>query len=312
MKLVFALVLIISAYVIINAKSSFKNNHKHKNGQNNFDVSPPRRLSQVKMAKPPKPIKTIPFGPAAKNVNNNINSLGEIVDKNVALYKFPFKITRCDQIVLFPANYINDEDDYRVRKPGFVAITAHYTNLFNAQDGQKLIEHILTSSMRGEPSYVQGARGCVRIYGGVRQKNINICTSSMKYAYNILEVYEDFARCRLGDNLSPIPPEVLRQLMLKCGISKVTIEGKGGAEAMNKLVQEVNSRNNRILSGETSKDSLAKQKADQAKRLLLQKFLKKKKKQPDFFLPSETNNAWETDRRRYVQYSRLKVPGTRR
>jgi len=304
MKLVFALLLIISAYVIINAKSSFKNHHKK--GPTTSDAPPHSELRQVKMAKP-KPMKTIPFGPAAKKVHKDINSLGENVDKNVALYKFPFKITRCDQIVLFPANYINDEDDYRVRKPGFVAITAHYTNLFNAHDGQQLIEHILTSAMRAVPKHVQGARACVRVFGGVRQKNINICTSSMKYADNILEVYDDFSRCRLGDNLQPIPAEVLRQLMRVCGISRVTIEGAGAAAAMDKLEKEANSRNKKILDGDNKKFKGA----DQAKRKLLQKFLKKKK-QPNFFLPSESNNAWETDRRRYVQYSKLKVPGTRR
>jgi hypothetical protein len=318
MKLIFVLVLLISVTFTASKSHMHKSSHKnYKNSPISSDTPAHTALQHVQLKKP-KPVKTIAFGPAAKKVNEGINSLGETVNSSVALNSFPFKVKRCDQIILFPATYINDEDDYRVRRKGFVAITAHYTNLFADHDGQKLIQQVVSSTMRSEPHHLLGARGCVRVPGGVRQKNLNICTTSKNFANNLLDVYNDFARCRIGDNLAPISAAVLKELMKLCGISRVTLEGKGAAAAMDKLTNAVNSRNKRIVTAAANKSLkrdgnhlTQKQIAEQKKKL--KEFMKRRhKKSPNYFLPSERNNPWEQDRRRYVQYSKLKVPGSRR
>ena len=319
MKLNLLLGLILSL-AILSIVYSVKNHHQKK-GPVGSDSPPHVGLHSVVPLRRPKPIKTIPYGPRAKVATPKINSLGKKVNRNVALKDFPFKVSRCDQIILFPATYINDEDDFRVRNEGYVAITAHYTNLFNDKDGQKLISQVVSTQMRGEPNNLQGARGCIRVHGGKRQKNLNICTNSMNDANNLLDVYRDFARCRYGDNLAPIPAKVLKELMKLCGVSRVTLTGNDAAERMDKLQAMVATRNNRMLS-DKAKDMLGKgnkldkkknQLSEAEKRSMLAKFMKnKKKKGPDYFIPSSSGNRWEKDRRSYVQYSRLRVPGSRR
>jgi hypothetical protein len=285
MKLIFILVLLISATYILSSTHLNKPEKKSKTSPVAKKHTP---KAKVKAKRAENPIKTIPFGPAATKVHSNLNSLGQTVKKSVALNKFPFKITRCDQIVLFPATYINDEDDFRVRRKGFVAITAHYTNLFADEDGQRLIQQTVSSTMRSQPHDLKGARGCIRIPGGLRQKNLNICATSVGNARNLLNVYSDFSRCRIGDNLAPVKAAVLKKLMKSCGINRASLSGAGSDKAMGKLKSALGGKNARKLAKS------------------------KKKKDPNVFLPINSNNPWEKDRKSYVQYSKLKVPGTRR
>jgi len=317
MKLIFLLVLTLSTLSLFFAHKSHKVSNKlHKKSRGPVGQDTPPHAAIHGVLKPrPNPILTIPFGPKAKLVNDRINSLGERVNKHVVFPGFPFRVKRCDQIVLFPATYINDEDDFRERNEGYVAITAHYTNLFADKDGQKLIQQNISTQTKRLPKLLSGARGCIRVYGGIRQKNLNICTKSKNNANNLLEVYSDFARCRLGDNLSPIPADTLKELMKLCGVSRVSLEGPNAAAAMDKLEKMVDERNKRMVSGQTKFPDVGKgknklspsQKAEFEKRLMK----KKKLNGPDFFIP-KGNNAWERDRRNYVHYTKLRVPGSRR
>jgi len=171
--------------------------------------------------------------------------------------------------------------------------------------------------MKSEPFNLTGARGCVRVPGNSKQKNLNICTLSLSFAKNLLNVYVDFARCRIGDNLQPIPPELLRELMRLCGISRATLTSDSAGsmkkmEAALKAKSDSDSKASKLLNrgqgGEEKKEDDAETKKNLIKNILN----KKKKKSPDFFVPSEVNNPWEKDRKRYVQYAKLKVPGSRR
>lgn len=301
------------AFIILSGLSFCLSKKKHFKAPTNKDA--PAHAEGHKNHKHRKPVETIKFGPPARTVNKAINSLGEHVIKDVVLHDFPFKIERCDQILLFAATYINDEDDYRVRKEGYVAITAHYTNLFADKDGQKLIQQNISSLSRDEPHHLKGARGCIRIAGANDQKNLNICTMSKGFATNLLTVYQDFARCRLGDNLQPISAEVLNQLMKLCGISRVTLTGSSANAAMNKLEAEIKKRNSDTMKSSMNR-ALGRpneEMSEEQKKKLLKKFLKKKKElPPQYFIPSAVNNRWEENRARYVQYSKIHVPGARR
>ena len=245
-----------------------------------------------------KRIETIKFGPAAAHVSPELNSLGSKVKDNVILTDFPFKIQRCDSIVYFAAAYINDFNDYRVRKPGYVSITAHYTNLYADKDGQKLIQHVLHSLMPSLPSLVSGAEGCIKIGGDKGQKNMLICTPTTVNANNLLQVYKDFTRCRLGDNLTEIPKKHLEKLMKLCGVDKSKLLSTDGSQAN---VQAGSVGNHALLSKLSSEDK--------AKMKQLLRNQKAKKKTPEFEFPSAENNKWESQRLSYFQPSKLMVPG---
>jgi len=182
-------------------------------------------MNQATAIKPPKPVKPIPFSDPATNFNVGLNSLGETGHKaedHIAVTNFPYKLSRCDQVVHVPVTYINNEDDYRVRHTGYVTITAHLTNLFHAKDGQKLIQSTNHSTMKSDPCHLLGARGCIKLSKDVhlRLHNMEYCLENEIQAENILYIYKEFKRCRLGDNLQPIPPQLLNALQDMCKKTK--------------------------------------------------------------------------------------------
>jgi len=254
-------------------------------------------------------IPTIAFGPPAVEITPTINSIGEQVSKNVTFDTFPFDIKRCDSIVMFAAKYINDEDDYRVRNDGFVTMTAHYIDLFAAKDGQKLVEHIKISDFKRQPSFVPGARGCVRISGNAYQKNLNICPESTDNAKNILETLQRFQRCRIGDNLKPISTKILNEIIRLSPACKVGLqEAKKDIERM-KTQQIDRLETTKKLGEEDDMNEINEKELRDGKKKKIKQNLKNIK-DPLFYLPSVIDNNWEADRRSYYQASRMRVPGT--
>ncbi len=248
------------------------------------------------------PIPTIKFGPAANKIQTGLNSVGEKVKKNVVLNQFPYKITRCDQIVVFACGFINDDNDYRVRKSAYMAITAHFSNLYADKDGQKLIQQVIHTQMKELPMQISGARGCVRIGGDKGQKPMLICTASRANAENLLEVYKDFTRCRLGDNLTPIPNKDLEMLLSLCNMDKSKL-----------MASDLHKRQHlRVQAGaiNNSKKVLVK-KVTRKQLMMMNRNKKHKKKLPQFEFPPEENNKWEHDRLNYFMPTPLRVPGSK-
>ena len=68
------------------------------------------------------------------------NAVGQKMKKHSILTKFPMKVTRCDQIAFFPAKYITDFADYKLRKTGYFSINAHSATLFADKDSKKLMK----------------------------------------------------------------------------------------------------------------------------------------------------------------------------
>lgn len=242
-------------------------------------------------------IATIPFGPKANKFAHELNSVGTKVDDSVILDSFPFKIQRCDAIVYFPCAFVNNMDDYRQRKVGFVSITAHYTNLYADKDGQKLIQQVLHSLMPNLPRLTSGAEGCIQIQGDKGQKKMIICVPTQVNAINLLKVYEDFTRCRLGDNLTDIPPANLKALMKMCNVDKrqLTVDPTNGKnQANNQKVIDLRAREYQRKMRKAARDMLL-----------------RKKNVAEFELPAQDGNKWEKDRLAYFMPNKLRVPGQR-
>jgi len=243
----------------------------------------------------------IPFDPSATEIEEDINSVGEKVDDNVYLKEFPFKVTRCDEVVFFPSAFVNNADDFRVRKQGFVGITAHFTNLYYGKDGQKLIQQVIHTKMRHFPKLVEGAAGCFKVFGDAGQKDMIICVASIDNALNIIETYKVFARCAMGDNLSKIPTRQLNKLMGLCGANPANL-----IESPHTLVAgDINNTG----KGEEG-DQLFKPNKHKMRKFIRSKKLRVRK--PEFEYPKEKNNKWEQDRLQYFMPLPLRVPGSRR
>jgi hypothetical protein len=207
------------------------------------------------------------------------NSIGLKVDKSVILEKYPFTISRCDQLVLFKAKYIWDLGDYRFRKDGFFTISAYYVNQFRDKDAKQLDQSVLLTESTVVPQHIRGARGCVRINGGKHRQDIAMCLADKKQAKNIIAVLESFSHCRMGDDLKPIKADMIRKLIRACGKNGKFINPFKLAKQMRK--------------GKKGKSG---KKGGKKGKKKLRKF---------------SNNPWENDRKNHFHPAPLKVPGSR-
>jgi len=204
------------------------------------------------------------------------NSIGLKVNTNVILDKYPFLISRCDQLVLFKAKYIYDMGDYRMRKDGFFTISAYYVNQFRDKDAKQLDQSVLTTESTRVAQHLRGARGCVVVSGGKHRQDIAMCLANKKQANNILYVLKEFEKCRMGDDLKPISADMIRKLMKACGKNGKFINPF-------KLAKKLNKKKKGGKKGS------------------------KKGKQ----LRKFSNNPWYNDRMNHFHPAKLSVPGSR-
>ena len=170
-------------------------------------------------------ITTQTSGPS-NNMLPKRNAVGQKMKKHSIKTKFPMKITRCDQIAFFPAKYITDFGDYKLRKKGYFAINAHSASIYGDKDSKKLITHVLWARVKAKPSHLTGAKGCITIDSGSNAANISACFSSKSTAKNLLKVIATFYKCRMGDNLKPLDKKLFRKLKQVCGKGGAIISGK--------------------------------------------------------------------------------------
>jgi hypothetical protein len=151
----------------------------------------------------------------ATNIPTNINALGHIVKKETVLTKFPMTIKNCDEVAIFQAQYITDMNDYREKADGWFSLSAYTVNLYQKKDANHLIHSVDLGNLKQQPSYLTGAKGCIQIEGGAGP-DITICFSDDATAENLMSVIKTFYSCRRGDNLKPIPKEILKNLVQVC------------------------------------------------------------------------------------------------
>jgi hypothetical protein len=152
----------------------------------------------------------------ADKIPANINSVGQKVNKNSVVSKFPLTINTCDQIAIFKAKYITDMNDYKLRETAWFSISAYTINIYKDKDANQLIHSVEIGNLKQHPEHLKGAQGCVRIDGGSASADITICFGDKSTAANVLNVISTFYRCRRGDNLQPIPKKLLRELVQTC------------------------------------------------------------------------------------------------
>ena len=164
-------------------------------------------------------------GPSNKMLPTR-NAVGQKMKKQLNLTKFPMKVTRCDQIAFFPAKYITDFADYKLRKTGYFSINAHSATLFADKDSKKLITQVLWGRVKGKPHHLNGGRGCITIDAGSSSADISVCFTSKATATNLLKVIATFYKCRMGDNLKPLDKKLFKKLKQVCGKNGAIISGK--------------------------------------------------------------------------------------
>lgn len=160
----------------------------------------------------------------ANVVDENLDGLGTKVTKNrdntlpVVISSPPYEVKECNQVVMFEADYITDLKDFRNRKQGFFVITVYKIDLFAEKNAEKLIHSVYFNQMKKMIEPLKGAKGCLILDGGNVTADMTICFKQDRFSetLNILDVFQQFSKCRKGDNLVELSDEKIKDLVSVC------------------------------------------------------------------------------------------------
>jgi hypothetical protein len=132
--------------------------------------------------------------------NSPANSLGQqLIDSQIT--QPPYKLKRCDQVVLVKGHRFLDYNDYGNRKPSFFQIGIYVVNIFEGDSTDNLIDSINQEGLSKLPKFIMGTGTCIDIYSDSIGKRYPLCLENTDVMKQIQQVFEDFMRCRSGDDL---------------------------------------------------------------------------------------------------------------
>jgi len=143
----------------------------------------------------------------------------------------PYAITECNQMLMFSADYIVDLKDFRLRKTAFYMVNVYSIFMFQTKNANSLIHSVNFAQMQKPVEPLKGGKGCIIIDSGKATADMTICFKSPADTNSILSAFDSFNKCRLGDNLVPIPATQLNALVKSCG-GKDSKKKKGSGDEM--------------------------------------------------------------------------------
>jgi hypothetical protein len=126
----------------------------------------------------------------------------------------------CDQVLLLPVKRISDFSDYCKKADGFLTMSIYMVNLFEVKDSNKLVESITLDKMTNLPVPLAGAPGCIDFVGS--DKRIAVCLEEEESVTELIQAYQDFLRCRMGDNLKQLGWNDIRNIILSSCMGQKT------------------------------------------------------------------------------------------
>jgi hypothetical protein len=139
---------------------------------------------------------------------------------NYSISEPPYLVKSCDQVLLIPAKRIYDFNDYCKKSDGFLTVSVYMVNLFEAKDSNKLVESITLDKMTQMPQVLSGAPGCIDFQGG--DKRIAACFDYPESVTEVIQAYQDFLRCRMGDNLKQLSWNDIRNIIMSSCMGQST------------------------------------------------------------------------------------------
>lgn len=82
----------------------------------------------------------------------------------------------------------------------------------NKKSANNLRNMILLGEVTTVPSEVLGAPGCIEFFSSKHMTKITMCLNP-EYVEQIIEAYQDFMKCRQGDNLQEINAENFKEIV---------------------------------------------------------------------------------------------------
>lgn len=153
---------------------------------------------------------------------NSTDAAGLVGTFNFSITQPPYKVERCDQVLLLKGKRLN-LTDYCVKSEGFMTLSIYMANLFESEDSNKLVESIPMDQITTVPTGLSGTLTCLKFSG--KTKSFGFCYETVDILKQVIEAFEYFHRCRT--NGIPDVPNVLKILLEACDVNKIDFSEKG-------------------------------------------------------------------------------------
>lgn len=151
---------------------------------------------------------------------NATDAVGMVGFTNYSVVKPPFKVKRCDQILLLPGKKL-DPKDYCKKEDAFMTMSVYMVNFFLKKNPNMLVESFPMEQISAIPSQLPGAPGCTMWM--TKTRSFPYCYESQEILEQVIEAYYAFLNCRRG----PQGPRIAAMLLKACDISKLDLTKSG-------------------------------------------------------------------------------------
>lgn len=151
---------------------------------------------------------------------NATDAVGKVGFTNYSVVKPPYKVKRCDQILLLPGKKLNPKD-YCEKEDAFMTMSIYMMNFFLKRDPNKLVESFNMYEITQIPSAMPGAPGCTMWM--TKTRSFPFCYATPEILEQVIDAYYAFMNCRKG----PQGPLIAGALLKACDISKLDLTAAG-------------------------------------------------------------------------------------
>lgn len=129
-----------------------------------------------------------------KKNTNSTNAIGKFGKRDL-VYKFPFLLESCDQVLLVKG-FVIELENYFNSTPVYMTMSAYMLNLFEKENPDNLLKSISLDKLVGVPTAVAGAPQCLAFKA--LNEQINFCFKSEKIKTNAMTSVNQLLGCRKG------------------------------------------------------------------------------------------------------------------
>jgi hypothetical protein len=217
-----------------------KKEKKKKHFQKKLDEATKKRLAAMPMCKggkggngtDPDDEKNVIAGTNVFDGKfNATNALGIVGTTNWSINKPPYKVERCDQILLIHGKKL-DLADYCIKEDAFMTMSIYMVNFFLMKDANKLLESYPMNDITAIPSALPGAPGCTMWQ--TKTKSFPFCYESVEILDQVIQAYYKFLNCR-----KPSGPKIAYAFKNACDLTKMDLSTDGPFGEQGPMYKEI-------------------------------------------------------------------------
>lgn len=150
---------------------------------------------------------------------NATNALGIVGYTNWSINEAPYKVERCDQILLIKGKKLNLKD-YCEKTEAFMTMSIYMINFFIKKDVKSLIDSFSMADITSIPSEIPGTTGCTM--WTTKTKTFPFCYESKEVLDQITAAYYKFLNCK-----NPRENNIAYMLKQNCDLAKMNLTEAG-------------------------------------------------------------------------------------